>query len=238
MISAVIVSGLLVTVVAAMLMSINARGDRVGRQHDYYAARAVGADAAAFLYTHLRVDADFFTDMLASTSPTTYDWIDQSTATEPDTATHGDWRRFSDITDRQIAEEACDSGSPPCWVMRFKADPGGSGAIPQTVVAEAIVRYDCRFGTYCSALRFQQHLSTYLWSTTGACFNDSTRIINQTHTTEPPCTSATGHTWHTSYCYSGTGATTTRISTFTTQDTCHVWTRRDLTQVPESNKLS
>ena len=248
MISAVIVSGLLVTVVAAMLLAINARGDRIGRQHDYYAARAMGAGAAGFLYAHLHDDAGFFTDMMAASDPnatpplpTTYDWIawlDATATTEPDTATDSDWRRFEDAGAGELTQVQCDSSSPPCWVLRFKADPATTGSTPTTVVAEAIVRYDCRFGTYCSVLRFQQRLATYLWSTSGACFNNTTQIINQTHTTESNCTGAGSHTWYTSYCYSGTGASTTRISAFASEDTCHVWTRRDLTQVTEANKLT
>ena len=158
MITAVIVSSLLVTITAALLLSIDASGAKSGRQRDYYQARAAGASAVSYLYAQLRDDADFFKDMLASTNPTTHDWIDESTATEPSTTTQSDWRRFNYDPGGDLTQVECDSRTTPCWVLRFKAEPGTADSTPDTVVVEAIVRYNCRFAAYCSTLRFQQHL--------------------------------------------------------------------------------
>ena len=158
MITAVMVSSLLVTITAALLLSINAGGARSGRQRDYYQARAAGASAVSYLYGHLRDDADFFKDMLATSSPTTYDWIDVSTVAEPLATAQSDWRRLDYDPGGELAQVECDSRNTPCWVLRFKAEPGTAGSTPVTVVAEAIVRYNCRFASYCSTLRFQQHL--------------------------------------------------------------------------------
>ena len=154
MITAVIVSALLVTITAGVLLSINAAGTQSGHEREYYRARATGANAASYLYAHLQDDTGFFDAMLTST-PTTHDWIaNVSTATAPDTAIDSDWRRFDYADSGELRQVECDSRRTPCWVLRFKADT----ATPTTVVAEAIVRYDCRFGAYCSVLRFQQHL--------------------------------------------------------------------------------
>ena len=158
MISAVIVSGLLITVTAALLLSINARGAQSNRQGDYYQARATGASAVGYLYAQLREDADFFKDMLASSSPTTYNWIDVSTATEPSTTVASDWRRFNYDPNGNLSQVECDTRTTPCWALRFKAEPGTAGSTPSTVVVEAIVRFNCRFAAFCSVLRLQQHL--------------------------------------------------------------------------------
>ena len=157
MITAVIVSALLVTITAGLLLSINAAGTQSGHEREYYRARATGASAASYLYAHLQDDPDFFKGMLAS-SPTTHDWVALSTSTAPDTSTDSDWRRFDYADSGELSQVECDSRRTPCWVLRFKANPSTTGSTPATVVAEAIVRYDCRFGAYCSVLRFQQHL--------------------------------------------------------------------------------
>ena len=158
MITAVIVSALLVTITAGLLLSINAAGTQSGHKREYYRARATGASATSYLYAHLQDDSEFFKKMLAS-SPTTHDWIELSTSTAPDAATDDDWRRFDYADSGELSQVECDSHRMPCWVLRFKAEPGTTGSTPDTVVAEAIVRYDCRFGGYCSVLRFQQHLT-------------------------------------------------------------------------------
>ena len=166
MITAVIVSSLLVTITAALLLSIDAGGARSVRQRDYYQARATGASAMSYLYAQLREEADFFKTMLTnhadpcsqSSPPAECEWIDVSTATEPSATVQSDWRRFNYDPGGDLTQVVCDSRRTPCWVLRFKAEPGTAGSTPETVVAEAIVRYNCRFGAYCSTMRFQQHL--------------------------------------------------------------------------------
>ena len=154
MVTAVIVSALIVAITGALVLSLTSGGRESARQRELYEARAAGVSALEYLYAVLGENPDFFDGMLAATSPTTYDWIDLSSATSPDIGTNSDWNQFAD----DLAISACTTRADPCWVLRFKGD--GIRA-PLEVVVEAIVRFDCRGGGYCSVRRFQQRMTHF-----------------------------------------------------------------------------
>ena len=151
MVTAVILSALIVAVTGALVLSLTSGGRESARQRELYEARAAGVSALEYLYAELGADPDFFDGMLLETSPDTYDWIDLSSAAAPDTDTDGDWNQFG----TGIAVETCSTRLDPCWEMRFA---GNGMRTPQTVAVEAIVRFDCRGNGYCSVRRFQQQL--------------------------------------------------------------------------------
>ena len=151
MVTAVIVSALIVAITGALVLSLTSGGRESARQRELYEARSAGVSALEYLYAELGDDADFFDGMLAASSPDTYDWIDQSSAAAPDTDTDGDWNQFSS----GVTISACSTRLDPCWELRFASDGKRN---PVTVAVEAIVRFDCRGSGYCSVRRFQQQM--------------------------------------------------------------------------------
>ena len=151
MVTAVIVSALIVAITGALVLSLTSGGRESARQRELYEARAAGVSALEYLYAELGDDADFFDGMLAASSPDTYDWIDLSSAAAPDTDTDGDWNQFG----TGITIEACSTRLDPCWELRLAGD---GTQTPTAVAVEAIVRFDCRGSGYCSVRRFQQQL--------------------------------------------------------------------------------
>ena len=151
MVTAVIVSALIVAITGALVLSLTSGGRESARQRELYEARAASVSALEYLYAQLGQDPDFFDDMLAVSSPTTYDWIGLSSAAEPDTATNSDWRQFGSA----LSTPACNTRLDPCWTMRLAGD---GTTKPRAVAVEAIVRFDCRGSGYCSVRRFQQQL--------------------------------------------------------------------------------
>ena len=154
MVTAVIVSALIVAVTGALVLSLTSGGRESARQRELYEARAAGVSALEYLYAELGDDADFFDGMLAASSPDTYDWIELSSATSPDTGTDSDWNQFGN----DLTISACTTRTDPCWALRFKGD---GIRTPLEVVVEAIVRFDCRGSGYCSVKRFQQRMTHF-----------------------------------------------------------------------------
>ena len=144
-------AAVLMALIALLLMAILPGTKSSARQRELNEARAVGFGAIEYLYAQLDDDPDFFADMLDETSPTTYPWIDLSSAAAPDVTVDGDWNQFGD----DLAISACATRGDPCWELRFKGDRSRD---PEGVAVEAIVRFDCRSGLYCSTRRFQQQL--------------------------------------------------------------------------------
>lgn len=152
MITAVIVSALIVAITGALVLSLTSGGRESARQRELYEARAAGVSALEYLYARLGTDPDFFDDMLAQTAPVAPpSWIDHSSAGAPDAATDGDWNQFGSA----LAIEECDTRLDPCWEMRFAGD---GSRTPTDVDVEAVVRFDCRGRGYCSVRRFQQRM--------------------------------------------------------------------------------
>ena len=151
MLTVVIVVALLMALTALLLVAVLPGNQSSARQRELYEARAAGAGAVEYLYALLDGDPDFFAAMLAATSPATYRWIDLSSADAPDIAVDGDWNQFG----ADLAIGACTTRADPCWELRFAGDGTPS---PEEVVVEAIVRFDCRSGSFCSTRRFQQQL--------------------------------------------------------------------------------
>lgn len=164
MVIAIMVSALIATVAAALLVALTDGPRSALRQREYSEARLEASSALEYLQANLMADADFFKDMLASTSPTTYSWIDDdlTTATgQPDPETDGDWTDFGiAAASDNIELITCDTLREPCWTLRFKADPSTADSTPTSVVVEAIVRFSCRNKPdRCQIRRFQQHLT-------------------------------------------------------------------------------
>ena len=151
MVTAVIVSALIVAITGALVLSLTSGGRESARQRELYEARTAGVSALEYLYAQLGQDPDFFDDMLKETDPETYSWIDHSSAAAPDVGTDGEWNQFGDA----LAIEVCSTRLDPCWETRV----AGTGMrTPQAVAVEAIVRFDCRGSGYCSVRRFQQQM--------------------------------------------------------------------------------
>ena len=171
MIIAVMVSALIATVAAALLISLTTGPRSALRQREFSQARLEASTALEYLNAHLMNDTDFFEDMLATTSPTTYTWIDDdlSAATgQPDPATITDWTVLGDESScagnardcNNLRPMTCSSLEDPCWTLRFKPSPATAGSTPTSVVVEAIVRFSCRKNAdRCQVRRFQQQLT-------------------------------------------------------------------------------
>ena len=184
MVTAVIVSALIVAVTGALVLSLTSGGRESARQRELYEARAAGVSALEYLYAVLGMDPDFFDGMLKGEDPETYDWIDLSSAVAPVTGTDGDWNQFGS----DLAISACSTRLDPCWTMRFAGDGLPK---PQAVAVEAIVRFDCRSGGYCSVRRFQQQLrrtndSGHAWQRTDLSEVTAGAAIPTVTLTAPP----------------------------------------------------
>ena len=151
MVTAVIVSALIVSITGALALSLTSGGRESARQRELYEARAAGVSALEYLYAQLGNNPFFFNEMLSRNFPTTHAWIALSTATGPDPGTNGHWRQFN----RDLTTRECPARRDTCWTMRVKSDGSRD---PRAVAVETIVRFDCRGSGYCSVRRFQQQM--------------------------------------------------------------------------------
>ena len=151
MVTAVIVSALIVSITGALALSLTSGGRESARQRELYEARAAGVSALEYLYAQLGNNPFFFNEMLSRNFPTTHDWIALSTTTGPDPGTNGHWRQFN----RDLTTRECPARLDTCWTMRVKSDGSRD---PRAVAVETIVRFDCRGSGYCSVRRFQQQM--------------------------------------------------------------------------------
>ena len=157
MVTAVVVAALIVAVTGALVVTLTAGGASSARLRELYEARAAGASALEYLYARLELDADLLADSKALVgSGCAGNWIQSEAEPVPeiDSDTADEWCEFS--VGAEVAVADCSSRLDPCWTMRYRLSDGSH---PQDrAVVQAIVRFDCRPGGYCSVRRFQQEL--------------------------------------------------------------------------------
>lgn len=179
LVTAVLVSALIATATATLLIVLTSGPRASLRQRDSWDARATAASSLEYLHVRLQADGDLFADTLKTTNATSHCWIDNvaDASGEPDAAATSDWTQFrhgarylGDGTDklstcgdddhRQGLVGVCASLQDSCWKLRFKPSPSTADSTPTNVVVESIVRFGCRGSTQkCSVRRFQQQLA-------------------------------------------------------------------------------